>query len=163
MDDALRVRGFQCVRYLNSDYEYLFDSQRLSANAFFQGFAIKVFHHDKWPAVVLADIVDRANLRMIECRRSSRLVSKSFERERVSRPLFRQEFHRHEPPQSHVFRFVHYAHAAGSKLRKDLVMGNCLANHLAILTNACGLDNSNHLDFPCFSPLQPTFKMGYKD
>ena len=115
MNDALGMRRFHRIRQLNSDIENFRRAKRSAVDSFLERLAVEVFHHDKRPSFVLADIVNRADLWMIQGGRCSRLDPKSLERLGILRILRRQELHGHRPAQPDVFGLVDDAHAAGAR------------------------------------------------
>ncbi len=78
---------------------------------------------------MLADIVDSANVGMIQGGGSLRLALKSSQRLRVSGYFFGKELQGDEAPQARVFGLVDNAHAAAAELLDDAIMRNGLADH----------------------------------
>src|SRR5436309_11002626 len=72
MDNALRVCRLQGVGDLYRYMQQLFCFQRASVNLVFQLPAFEQFHRDEMVAFILVDVVDSANVRMIQrrCRSS---------------------------------------------------------------------------------------------
>ncbi len=81
---------------------------------------------DHRAAVFFADFVDGADVRVIQCRGGPRFSPEAFQRLRVVRHLFGQEFQRHEPPERRVPRLIHHAHPASAELFHDSVVRNGL-------------------------------------
>ena len=81
-----------------------------------QRFPVDEFHDDEPAPVLLANVVDRANPRMIQRRRSARLASKPFERLRLLRQFVGEKFQRHRAVQPAILRLVDHAHSAGAQL-----------------------------------------------
>src|SRR5436853_7369622 len=98
-------------------------------NPLLQGLALQILHDNEGPAVVLADIVNRADLRMIERRSRPRFNAEPLERLRILRPFFRQELDRNGPAKPNIFGLVHYSHPAGSQLLNNSIVGNRLSDH----------------------------------
>src|SRR5258708_39602940 len=78
--------------------------------------------------VLLSDIVDRANVRVIESRGRLCLGLKSFERVAVVRQPVREEFQRNEAVKARVFGLVHHTHPSAAELLNNVVVRNCAAN-----------------------------------
>ena len=74
MHDAFRVRGVERIRDVDRDGQHRIELHRPIADDVLKRFAFQVFHGDERLAAVLADIVDGANIRVIE--RGSRLGSR---------------------------------------------------------------------------------------
>ena len=66
---------------------------------------------------------------MIQRRSGPRFTPKTLERVGVAGELLWQKLERHEPTEVEVFGLVHYAHAAGTELFDEAVMGNGVASH----------------------------------
>ena len=88
---------------------------------------VQILHGDKRFAGTFANIVNRADVRMIQRRRRLRLPLKSRQRLRIRRHVIRQKFQRHKAVQPRIFRLVHHAHTAATKLFNNQVVGNGLA------------------------------------
>ncbi len=65
------------VRNLDSQRQNSLHRQRLARNFMLQRLALHEFHDDEGPAVLFADIVDRADIGMIQCGRGLRLTAKA--------------------------------------------------------------------------------------
>ena len=71
------VRGLERARDPNADIENLIKRERLPMNPLLQSLALQILHHDERPAVVIAYIVNRADLWMIERRSRPRFNAES--------------------------------------------------------------------------------------
>ena len=94
-----------------------------------QGYAIEVFHGNGGHAILLTDVVNGADIWMIECRGSLRLALKSAERLRVARELVGREFQCDETMQPRISGLINHAHPAAAQLLHDAVVRNGLADH----------------------------------
>ena len=97
-------------------------AQRPARDAILQRHALHQFHRDERDALVLVDVVNRADIRMVQRRGSARLALKSLERSRVGRHAQRHKFQRHLPPQLRILSAIHHAHPAAADLFDDAVM-----------------------------------------
>src|SRR5260370_23744248 len=93
------------------------------------GFAVNEFHSQKWPAILLANVVHGADVGVIQRRRSERFTAKSLHRLRIVGQIVRKKFQRNVAFQAQVLRLVHNSHAAGAQLFKYAIVGKSLANH----------------------------------
>ena len=66
MHDAFGVRGRQGVRALHPDFENLIQFQGLAANPLLQALALQFLHYDEWMAVVVLNVVDCTNVRVVQ-------------------------------------------------------------------------------------------------
>jgi hypothetical protein len=80
VDDALRVRGVQRIGELNGHLEQVVDLEGPAREALPQRLAFEQFHRNERLALGLADVVDGADVRMIERRRRTRFPLKPPER-----------------------------------------------------------------------------------
>src|SRR5215475_6368963 len=129
MDDAFSMGCFQSVGDLNPQPECFFDFERTVAKAVFQGLTLEILHHKDGAAFMLADVVYRADMRMVQSRRSKRLPLKAFERTGIPGELVSDKLEGNEAVQAAVFGLVHHPHAAAAQPLKNSVMRNCLADH----------------------------------
>ena len=88
-----------------------------------------IFHDDEGAAVFLADIVDGANIRMIEGGGGVRFAAETLERLAIFGHFFGKEFQGDGAVQAGVFGFVDHAHAATAEFFENAVVRNGLANH----------------------------------
>jgi len=68
MNDPLGVSSIQAVRNLDCQVENLISLKRLAEDALLQRLALQEFHGNELLPFVLVDLMDRANVRMIEGR-----------------------------------------------------------------------------------------------
>src|SRR5438034_6927106 len=78
------MRGVQRVRNLNCDIQQAFELNWLSSNEMLQRRPVQEFHRDKGLATPLANVVDRANIGMIQCGRRLRFPLKPRSEEHTS-------------------------------------------------------------------------------
>ena len=80
MNDALGVKRLQRLRHLYRDVKQFFELQRLPMNALLQALPFQLLHHDEGMPAVVLDVMDGANVRMVQARRGSRLPLKAVKR-----------------------------------------------------------------------------------
>ena len=66
MDDPFRVGRVQRIRDLDSQLEKFLGLQRLPPDPVPQRLALQQFHHDERPAIVLADVMNGADVGMVQ-------------------------------------------------------------------------------------------------
>src|ERR1700678_237478 len=106
------------------------DLHRPPGDAVFQRQAIQKLHGDERLAILLANIVDRADVRVVQGGRSLGLALKAGKRLRISGNFLRQKFEGDETMQPGVFGSVNHAHAATAELFYDAVVRDGLTDHL---------------------------------
>ena len=83
MHDSLGVGGVQAVGDLNADLEELGNIHRLAGDAVFQGLAFEKFHGDEGAPFELADIVNRADVGVIQRGSGASFAAKALDGLRV--------------------------------------------------------------------------------
>ena len=76
-----------------------------------QRLAVQKLHGDERSSVVLADLVNRADVGMVQCRRRSRLAPKTFQRQWFARRVFGKKLEGDQAPQRSVLGLVDHTHA----------------------------------------------------
>ena len=77
MDDIFEMSGIECIRHVNGEREKRLDLQRTICQRVFQCLAIEILHHDEGAALVIADFIDCANVRMIQCGSRTRFTAEA--------------------------------------------------------------------------------------
>ncbi len=83
----------------------------------------------KWPAVVFADVVNRADIRVVERRSRAGLPMESFQGLAVGGNVVRKELQGYVSAEPGVFGLVDDAHTTAAQLFEDTVVGESLADH----------------------------------
>jgi hypothetical protein len=129
MDHPGFVGSSERVGDLDPDGEQLAERQRTGGQAIAQCRPLEQLHGDEVLAVLLVDVVDRADARVVERRRRARLPAQPLERHRVGAQLGRQELQGDLATEPLVLGPIHHAHAARAQPRQDAVMRNGLSLH----------------------------------
>jgi hypothetical protein len=85
--------------------------------------ALQILHRDEGAAVLLADVMNGADIGMIQGGRGASLPLEPAQRLLVASQIVRQELEGHEATEPGVLRFVNHAHAAAAELLDDAVVG----------------------------------------
>src|SRR5262245_6077758 len=75
-----------------------------SRQSLLQRFTLEQLHGDETPSLVLVDVVDRADMGMLERRRGLRLALQALEGDRVGGELLRQDLQGDTEPELELFR-----------------------------------------------------------
>ena len=129
MHDSLRVRRIEAVGDLDADLQELRDLDGPGGDAVLERLALEQLHGDERPTLELADVVDRADVGMIERRRRARLAAEPLDRLRIPGDVVGQELQRDVPPEPRVPGLVDHAHPAPAQLFQDAVVGDGAADH----------------------------------
>ena len=92
--------------------------------------AVQKLHGDKSLPLLFAYVINRADVRVIQCGCCLRFALKPCERPWVAGNSFGQEFQRNETMQPRVLSFVDHAHPTTTELLDDAVVRDGLADHL---------------------------------
>src|SRR5262249_20242239 len=95
-----------------------------------QGRAIQELHDDKGMPLLLPDVINRADIWVIQRRSGFCLTLKAAEGLCIFSHLVRQELERDEAVQASVLSFVHNTHATTAELFDNAVVRDDLANDL---------------------------------
>src|SRR2546427_7003511 len=95
----------------------------------FQGHPFQKFHDDERLTVLLSDLMDRADVGMVQGGSSASLTSEPFQSLRVLGYVLWQEFQRDEAPKLGVLGFIDHAHPPATQLLDDAVVRDGLADH----------------------------------
>jgi hypothetical protein len=109
--------------------QYLLDLQRLATDAVFERHAFQILHRYKRLTILLPDFVDRADVRMVQCRRSTSFTPKALQRLWVFCKIIGKKFQGNEAPKLGVFGFVNDTHPAAAQLLDDPVMRDDQPDH----------------------------------
>jgi hypothetical protein len=131
------------VRDLDCQIENLVCLERLSLNTVLEGAALQVLHRDEVPAFILVDIIDGADVGMIQSGGCLSLASESLERARVRRHIFRQEFQGDKTAEFGVLGLVDDPHPPAAQLLDDPVVRHRPANHRKFSTSIRSLPASS--------------------
>jgi hypothetical protein len=94
--------------------------------------ALQQLHGNEVLTVRFVNLVNRADIRMVEGGRSEGFSLEAFAGRRVVLHFGRKEFQRDMPVQLEVFGFINYTHPAAVELRENPIVRNGLANHALI-------------------------------
>ena len=129
MNDPSGVSRVQCVGDIDGEREKHFHFQRTPSDAVFQGRAVQKLHGDEGLAILLTDVINGANIRMIQSGGRLRLTLKPRQGLAIAGHFRRQEFEGHKTVQARVFGLVHYTHPTATELLDHAIMRDGLTNH----------------------------------
>jgi hypothetical protein len=92
---------------------------------------LHAFHRNERGAFMLREVMDRADVRVIQPRKRLRFAPEAPDSVRIVRQLFWKEFQGDRPAQTHVERLVHHPHAPHAELPRDVVVRHVGADHRA--------------------------------
>ena len=98
-----------------------------AGDALAQRLAVDEFRDQESRAVVIADLVNREDVRVVERRRRPRLVQKTAQSLRIAAQLRPQYLERDRSPERRIDGLVDLAHPAGAEEAEDLVTADSAA------------------------------------
>src|SRR3989442_4314137 len=115
------MRFVQCVGDLRPEVEWLFEWKRVLFEAFGQRFPLDAFHSEIINAVLMTDIMQGANIRMIQAGNGLRFALEALLANRIRGELRGQNFDRDGALQPRVAGAVNFAHAPRTKRHADFI------------------------------------------
>jgi hypothetical protein len=128
MDDSRGMCRLKSVGNLDGDGQKNVRFHGTPRHSVFQCQPVQKLHGDERLARVLSNLVNGADVGMIQRGGRAGFPAEAFQCLRVLCPVFGKEFQRREAAEFRVFRLVHHAHPATAKLLDDAVMRDGLAN-----------------------------------
>ena len=113
----------------DANCKQLFERQRFSAEQMLQRLSFQQFHGDEMLAVRFVDLVNRADVRVIERGGGKGFALESFSGRGIILHFRGQKFQRDMAAQLEVFGFVDHTHPAAAELRQNAVMRDGFPDH----------------------------------
>jgi hypothetical protein len=129
MDNAFSVRGVESVGDFNPQVQEAFQREGLAFQAVLQRVAIQELHGDEGLFVLTADVVNGADVGMIQARGGLGLPPKSLQRTPGLSCVARQELERNQSMQPCVLGLVDDTHSTTPDLFQNTVVRNGLTDH----------------------------------
>ena len=128
MQDAFGVRGVERVGDLRGDVEQVPQIERPPDSCAIERLALEQLHREVELPVVLVEVVDRADVRVIERRRGARLAAEALDRLLGRGVAGGRTLSATWRPSFSVLGAIDDAHAARAELVEDLVVPESLSN-----------------------------------
>jgi hypothetical protein len=122
MDDATGVGRGEGVGDLNAEVEDFFNRERLALNAVLERLAFEQLHGDEGATVVLVNIVDGADVRVIEGRGGAGFAAEALDGLEMRGKFVGKEFQGDAAAEAGVLGTVNNAHAATAQTFEDAVV-----------------------------------------
>ena len=100
MHNPFRVGSIQRVGDLDRNAKQNFVLHRLAANAMLERYAVEKFHDDEGMAILLPDLMNGADIRMVQSRSRLRFALEASQSLRVLGNFVGQKLQRHKPMQA---------------------------------------------------------------
>ena len=149
MNDPFSMGGIQSVGHLDSQIQQLSGVKRPVGHPFLEGLTHQKLHDHEGLAVVISDVVNDADVGMIQCRGGPGFALEAFQGLVIPGQGLGQELHRHLAAQPGVFRPVDHAHSTPTQFFQDLIVGNGLTNHRAVPALFLDANPAGHREQSC--------------
>ncbi len=131
MDDPSRMRCAEPLGYLNRDLQQFAQAHAGTRDQIIECLAPDVLHCDERAAVLLAGVMNRADIRVIQSGSGAGLALEAVQRLRIAREFATQELECYEAVEPCVLRFVDHPHPAAAQFSGDAVVGDRRAGRKA--------------------------------
>jgi len=123
-----------------------------------QRLALQKFHGQKQFAVGFLNVVNRADVRVVQRRRRPRFSPQPLQRLAVFGIFLRQKLQGHEAAQLGVLGLVDHTHAAATELFHDAIMRDGFADHSSVKSieslSVTSFRSDRHAALQFFKPVQ---------
>jgi len=133
--NSLAVSGIEGIGYVNGDRQYRIEFQRPPGDQVFQCQTVQKFHHDEGLTVLFIDLVNSADVGMVQSRGGFGLTLKASESLRIFGDVVRKKFKGHKAAEFKVFGFVYHAHATAAQFVYNAIVGDGLTDHEPLCAN----------------------------
>ena len=121
MHDALTMSFVERIDDLNAIAQDLLDRKRPLQQTISECLAFQIFHDEKIRAVLVADIVERADVRMIQTRHGVRFALHALPQLCIANQIGAQDFDGYITTEFGIARQIHLTHTARAELRADFI------------------------------------------
>src|ERR1700730_10292066 len=133
MHDAFGVSGIKRVGNFDTQVNQPVNLERTAQYRFPQSLSFQKLQHDEAQATVLPNLVNGADVGMVQSGSGAGFAAKTFERLRVVRDIVGEELQRDEAAQGGVLGAVDNTHPAAAQLVENSIVGDRLPkNRLSI-------------------------------
>jgi len=116
MDDARGVRDIKRVGHLGREVHDLFDRNWFPLDPVLQRGAFQALHDDVEPVLVFADVVNGADVGMVQRGCGAGFALEAFARLGILGQIFRKKLKRYTAAEALILSFVDHAHSATAEL-----------------------------------------------
>src|SRR5262249_54306833 len=129
MNDSLAVCSVERVGDFDRQREKQVQLHRLAVDQVLQRLAREALHHDEEVAIMLADLVDSADIGVIQSRCGAGLAAEALKSLGVVGRIVGKKFEGDEAAERGVLGLVDDTHPTAAEKLNDAVMGDSLADH----------------------------------
>ncbi len=122
MSDALAMRLVQRIGNFDGVLQNLLQRQRTFCESLRKRLAFEMLHHQVVGPILVAHVIERADVRMIQAGDDAGLALEPLARLRARSKMCGKHLDGNDAIESRVSSLIHLAHAAFAELRDDLVV-----------------------------------------
>jgi hypothetical protein len=115
VNDAFSMGGIEGVGNLDGDIQQTLQFHRPAGDCIFESLALKTFHGDEGFTIFFADVMDGADVGMVQRRGSFGFAAKAAEGLRIPGEVFGEKFKSDEAVEAGILCFVDYSHSAAAQ------------------------------------------------
>jgi hypothetical protein len=123
------VGSVQSVGNLDGQIEGRLYFKRLASDQVPERLALQELHSNESSPIGLVNLVDGANVRMIQCRSSFGFALKTAERQGAFGYIVGQELESYKTTELHILGLIHDTHGAGTEFLDDVIVRDGLPDH----------------------------------
>jgi len=94
MENAAGVSGIKCIGDLNRKLQNLVDAERFALDLVLESFTVEVLHGDEALSQELSDIVDGADVGVVECRGGASFTAETIDSRWIAGELWGEKLER---------------------------------------------------------------------
>jgi hypothetical protein len=121
MNDSSAMRAVERARDLNGIADDLIDRERGAVNACLKGFTFEILHDEERRALVLADVIESADVRMIKRGNRPGFVLESLSELRIAGELGSEHLDGDDAIEPRIACLVDLAHPAATEQRQNFI------------------------------------------
>ena len=144
MDDAFLVGCGERVGHLATQIDDLLQVERLLVDHRLKGVSFEQLHDDEGLAVMLSQVVDRADVGVVESRSGPGLSLKALQGRRALGQLLRQELQSDLATEVQVLGCIDHTHSPATEAVDDTVVGDGFADHESRLVPSMLQKSASH-------------------
>jgi len=127
--NAAGMRGIECVGHFDGQVEQALQFERTSVERMLQGAAGQILHHDEQAAFMLANLMDGADVGMVQGGGSAAFAAEALKSLGIAGSFLGKKFEGDKAAEGSVFSLVNHTHSAAASKLYDAVMRDGLSDH----------------------------------
>src|ERR1700687_297864 len=129
MNDGLCVSSLKGICHLMTEFGHSFNLQRPARNTMLECLSFEKLHDNETLAVVFVNVINGADMRMIQRRSCSRFAAEALNSRMVLGKALGKKFQADVAAETNVLGLIHDPHSASAQLFQNAVMGDGSPGH----------------------------------